>query len=243
MLRVLQVKTAWLAAVCLAAGMAWVVSGHANRSRAIESPVTGQLLRGQTIVVDPGHGGRDSGAVGSQSREADINLAVALELRHWLRRAGAKVLMTWSRPDQLSKERNFRVTDRATWIQGTHADLLLDIHCNSGIAAHGPQVFYADGEASHLLAHLISQELHFFTHTHRQVERIKQYVLEHAGMPAVNVEVGFINHRGDEKLLMQPAYQRLLSWYILIGVERWYLRNRWPARLDDALPPAPMMHR
>jgi N-acetylmuramoyl-L-alanine amidase len=242
-LRLIWLRMSWLAAACLAAGLALAATGRPSPAATVVSPVTGDLRRGTTVLLDPGHGGRDPGALGSASREADVNLLVALALRAWLERAGARVLMTWSRPGQLSPERNFTVRQRAAWIQATHGDVLLDIHCNSGIAAHGPQVFYSDGAASFRLARLVTAELHDFTGGRRPVERIAQYVLEHAGMPAVNVEVGFINNPADERLLLDPRYRRRLTWSILLGVERWVLESRWPRALDDDPPPPPMVRR
>ena len=54
-------------------------------------------LKGRRIVIDPGHGGRFSGAVGMQGlREADINLAVGLHLWGLLKQAGAEAIMTRS---------------------------------------------------------------------------------------------------------------------------------------------------
>jgi N-acetylmuramoyl-L-alanine amidase len=206
-------------------------------------PLAGNLLRGRTIVLDPGHGGYDPGALGRMSREADINLAIALKLRMWLQLAGARVLMTWSRPGEIPPDRKYKVRERAAWIAATHANLLIDIHCNSGQSAWGPQVFYWDGAPSRLLADYVSDELHYFTKSRRAVTRIDQYVLRHAGMPAINVEVGFINNSREEQKLLDPAYQRALAWYIFIGIERWYLRGRWPLRLLESPPPTDLLAR
>jgi N-acetylmuramoyl-L-alanine amidase len=243
MFEVVRLRGPVLAAVALVLALGVVVAASHAEGPSPGSPLTGDLLRGRTVVIDPGHGGYDPGALGRLSREADINLAVALQLREWLRLAGARVLMTWSRPGQIPANRKYRVRDRLQWISSVHPNMLIDIHCNSGVGARGPQVFYWDGATSRLLADYVTDELRWFTHTKRPVTRINQYILRYATVPAINVEVGFINNPREERSLINPAYQRNLAWYIFIGIERWYLRGRWPAHLLKVPPPTELLSR
>lgn len=80
-----------------------------------------------TIVIDPGHGGRDPGAHGQRgTEEKDITLKVALKLRDLLRKEpGVRVLMTRDRDVFVELE------DRAKYANGNEADLFLSIHVNS----------------------------------------------------------------------------------------------------------------
>jgi N-acetylmuramoyl-L-alanine amidase len=80
-----------------------------------------------TIVIDPGHGGRDPGARGQRgTEEKDITLKVALKLRDLLRRQpGIRVLMTRERDQFVELE------DRAKFANGQEADLFVSIHVNS----------------------------------------------------------------------------------------------------------------
>jgi N-acetylmuramoyl-L-alanine amidase len=80
-----------------------------------------------TIVIDPGHGGRDSGARGQRgTEEKDITLKVALKLRDLLsRQPGVRVLMTRERDQFVELE------DRAKFANGVGADLFVSIHVNS----------------------------------------------------------------------------------------------------------------
>jgi N-acetylmuramoyl-L-alanine amidase len=80
-----------------------------------------------TIVIDPGHGGRDPGARGQRgTEEKDITLKVALKLRDLLRRQpGVRVLMTRDRDQFIELE------DRAKFANGQAADLFVSIHVNS----------------------------------------------------------------------------------------------------------------
>lgn len=98
-------------------------------------PVTRQLTQAErqarldieTIVLDPGHGGKDPGAVGSGGlTEKEVVLDVALRLRDLLRdRLGKKVLMT------RDKDAFLELDDRAKFANGHKADLFVSIHINS----------------------------------------------------------------------------------------------------------------
>lgn len=207
-------------------------------------PIAGDLLSGRTIVIDPGHGGWDPGARGRRTIEATVNLDMALKLKTWLKMAGARVLMTWDSPKDIPADRKYRVRERAEWINRQHADVLIDIHCNSGHPSfRNPQTFYWDGAASYHLARDVQEELKYFTHSKRDVKRIDQYVLRYAQMPAINVEVGYLTNAQEERLLMSPAYQEQLTWYIFVGLERWLLKGRWSADLLDAPPPTDLLIR
>jgi N-acetylmuramoyl-L-alanine amidase len=207
-------------------------------------PMAGDLLSGRTIIIDPGHGGWDPGARGRHTTEAVVNLAVALKLKAWLEMAGARVLMTWDSSTDIPADRKYRVTERLDWINRQHADVLIDIHCNSGHASfRNPQTFYWDGAPSYHLAHDVQEELQYFTHSKRDVKRIDQYVLRYAQMPAINVEIGYLTNPHEERLLMNTAYQEKLTWYIFVGLERWLLKGRWSADLLDAPPPTDLLVR
>lgn len=234
----------WWPALLLAAAFAVAARpGGPAAATTPGTPLAGRLMQGRVVVLDPGHGGYDPGAIGRQAQEARINLAVALALKDWFERAGARVLMTWSSPADIPAHRKYRVEDRVRWINATDGEVLIDIHCNAGAGAWGPQVFYWDGAPSRLLADYVAQELHYFTHTHRAVTRIDQYVLRHARMPAINVEVGFITNPREERQLLDPGYQRELAWYIFVGTERWFLRSHWPPNLLQAPPPTDLLVR
>lgn len=229
----------WLA--CL--GLLYHLGG-AYSAPAQAFPMEGDLLAGRTVVIDPGHGGFDPGARGRQAAEDRINLEVALALKAWFQRAGARVLMSWSKPKDIPRFKKFRVTDRIDWINRTHGDVLIDIHCNSGYHAYrGPQTFYWNGAGSYHLARDIQQELQYWTHTRRGVTRINQYVLRYAKMPAVNVEIGFISNPREEALLMSSQYQRDIAWYIFVGTERWFLKGRWPEKSLSLPPPTHLLVR
>lgn len=94
----------------------------------------------QTVVVDPGHGGHDVGAVGRRGiMEKDVNLGVARELRRYLEReSDLKVVLTRDRDEYLE------LADRAEIANSNSGDIFLSLHCNSWFndGAHGLETYF-----------------------------------------------------------------------------------------------------
>lgn len=96
-----------------------------------------------TVVIDPGHGGRDVGALGRVSKEKDINLKVALALGDLIKKnyPGIKVVYTRSKDAFVELGRRAAIANKAK------ADLFISIHTNStaagrkGTTAHGTETF------------------------------------------------------------------------------------------------------
>lgn len=81
----------------------------------------------QTIVIDAGHGGKDPGALGKNSHEADINLAVALKLGDYIKENMRDVKVIYTR----DKDKFVELNERANIANRNNADLFISIHCNS----------------------------------------------------------------------------------------------------------------
>ncbi|MGI6604698.1 MAG: stalk domain-containing protein [bacterium] len=119
--------------------------------------VSSSPVAGRYIAVDPGHGGREPGAV-SQSGllEKDINAAIAARVAELLRIAGAKVLMVREGDDTV----DFR--DRPEIANKAGVEAFVSIHCNSFTEAskRGTEVYYCqDGREGKKLAEAIHKEL------------------------------------------------------------------------------------
>jgi N-acetylmuramoyl-L-alanine amidase len=99
------------------------------RSAARKSPasVAAQLgLKMRRVVVDPGHGGRDTGAIGPHGiREKDVALAIARELAHRLRALGFTVILTRKDDSYVALDERTRIANQA------RADLFVSVHCNA----------------------------------------------------------------------------------------------------------------
>ncbi len=99
------------------------------RSAARKSPasVAAQLgLKMRRVVVDPGHGGRDTGAIGPHGvREKDVALAIARALAQRLRALGFTVILTRKDDSYVSLDERTRIANQA------RADLFVSVHCNA----------------------------------------------------------------------------------------------------------------
>lgn len=184
-------------------------------------------LTGIKIMVDPGHGGTDPGAIGPTGvREADANLAMSLKLRDRLEDMGAEVRMTRdtdrnvSRPGAPQKEElQARVALANSW----PADLFVAVHSNSSTVPtlKGTQTFHARqaSRTSREMAKSIHENM--VATTGRKDLKVRQadfYVVKHTHMPAVLVETAFVSNPEEEKLLADPEFHGLVADAIAKGV-------------------------
>ncbi|HUK83747.1 MAG TPA: N-acetylmuramoyl-L-alanine amidase [Verrucomicrobiae bacterium] len=197
-----------------------------------------------TILVDPGHGGRDEGTHGAHTREKDMTLDVATRVLHYLSGVtGLHTLMT------RASDVTTPLEQRVELCQSDHADLYVSIHFNSGGVADGIETYCVppagepttahapyEGEresASEVaavtnnrfdalnvwLAHCIQQSLLLATHANdRGVRRARFYVLRNAPCPAVLVEAGFLSNRAEEAKILTPEYREALARAIADGI-------------------------
>lgn len=83
-------------------------------------------LKVRRVIIDPGHGGHDTGAIGPKgTREKDIVLAISLKLRDKLQAQGIEALMT------RETDRFVALEDRARFANRRKGDLFVSIHCNA----------------------------------------------------------------------------------------------------------------
>jgi len=99
----------------------------AKQSRGSELTLAEQLgLKVRRVVIDPGHGGHDTGAIGKEgTREKDVALSISKKLAEALREKGLEVVLT--RED----DRFIRLEDRAKFANAEHGDLFISVHCNA----------------------------------------------------------------------------------------------------------------
>lgn len=208
------------------------------------------VLAGKGVVLDPGHGGPDGGAVGrSGSVEKAITLDVALRLRDLLTQAGARTLLT--REDDrdlagaatrsLRQRKREDLTARTALGNDSGADVFLSIHANSFPslpAMHGAQTFYlasASSENRRLATALQDELVRLTGNTDREPnQRIDQYLLENLKIPAVTVEVGFLSNPREEQLLLTPEYRQQVAWSLFVGLVRYFQMGALPARARPA---------
>jgi len=169
-------------------------------------------LQGRTVVIDPGHGGRFIGAVGSQGlRESDINLAVGLYLWGLLHQAGAKAWLTRSADVDLCPRESPNLEEdlyaRSHVSNNLKADLFISIHHNSDIndrKKNNTQVYYklTDPGASQDLARSVARELRAGQFIPEVFVFPGNYrVLRNTEAVAILGEASFITNRNNETRL------------------------------------------
>ncbi|WP_066196259.1 N-acetylmuramoyl-L-alanine amidase CwlD [Gracilibacillus timonensis] len=189
-------------------------------------------LAGQTIVLDPGHGGADGGAEGSDgTQEKEIALAVSHQLQDYLQQAGAIVYLTREGDYDLAEEGTTSLSRRKTedihqrvaFIKENEADLFLSIHLNALPAKQwrGAQVFFYPGkEQNEVLAKSIQSTIrHHLENTTREALAIEHiYLLQHAEAIGALVEIGFLSNEEERALLTSPDYQQKMAASIYQGI-------------------------
>jgi N-acetylmuramoyl-L-alanine amidase len=172
------------------------------------------------VVKDPGHGGKDCGAVGASGlHEADVNLSVALMVADRLR-PFMDVVMTRSTDEFID------LSPRAEIANNVGANAFLSIHCNSvdDSSAHGTETFSFPGAVN-------GKKLATVVHKHvvdalgltdRGLKEANFAVLRETNMAACLVELAFISNHDEEKLLASKATQRKVANAIADGIAEYF---------------------
>lgn len=181
------------------------------------------VLADKVIVVDAGHGGFSTGATAGPIKEKNIVLAIALKLRADLESCGAKVVMT------RDKDVYVGLDDRPLLANSIHADLFVSVHNDSnGVpnSASGTSTYYHfQDPSSRALAHCVQQQIVGVSGLPSR-GALSDSVLYHSGlavlrlsrMPAVLVEVAYINNRRDRLKLLDDDFQGRVAKAICEGV-------------------------
>lgn len=192
-----------------------------------QDPINDGPLSGLVIAVDPGHGGSDPGTIGYQGTfEKDVVLEISLYLGEFLAQAGAEVVYTRDKDVYVSIFERPEIAARA----GAH--LFVSVHVNSHIekgVARGTETLYrAKDPVSQIFARTVQDELvEAITLIDRRIwGRDDLAIFNGTKIPAILVEVGFLDHPDEEVLLRAPGFQKIAAEGIYKGIERFYLENK-----------------
>lgn len=169
------------------------------------------------IYIDPGHGGSDPGALGPTGlQEKDINLNIASKVRQILEDHGVVAILT--RKDDTRVD----LASRVKMANDDKADYFVCIHTNSGPSpkATGTEIFaFPNSNLGTELANNIQRALVAEINLPNRGVKYKDfYVLKNTKMPAVLVEVAFINNPEEEKLLRDEKFLYKASLGISKGI-------------------------
>jgi len=195
----------------------------------------------RTVVLDPGHGGGDTGTRGSRSTEKTLTLDLAKRVERQLELAGLNVILTRTRDETLS------LPDRVEFAARKRADLFVSLHFNSGGSADGIETYcvppagapstatsfrklfgHADDdtcpgnktdERNLWLAHSVQRSLLKSTGANdRGVRRARFVVIRDVKCPAILVEAGFLSNRREEQRILTTDYRDKLAKAIADGI-------------------------
>ncbi len=189
------------------------------------SPQTRPIQQGRAVVViDPGHGGNDTGAIGIGGlREIDVVLPISTQVRDILEQNGVQVVMTREYDREVDLEPRTQLANRV------NADLFISIHANAidmtRPDVNGIETYYFQSRSGQLLAQYIHNSILQTTGApNRGVREARFYVLRHTSMPAVLVEVGFVTGAQDAQKLADPAYRSVMAEAIARGILQYMQR-------------------
>lgn len=181
------------------------------------------------IVLDPGHGGSDSGAIGPTGvTEKSVSLAVSLKAQRLLTNAGYQVVMTRTTDIDVAAPGVPDPTELQARVDKAppNAALFISVHCNAfaNSTANGMETFHAPTAVKgSRLARLLNEELAKLGGlNNRGVKAARFYVMTHSQCPSSLIELGFITNPREEKLLANDDYQQKLAQAITNAVNRYF---------------------
>lgn len=173
------------------------------------------------IVIDPGHGGKDPGAIGLGGlQEKVVVLSISQEVAQVLRQRGFQVVMTRNNDTFVSLQERVAIAERH------NGNVFVSIHANAvgrnQTQVNGLETYYF--QSGLRLAQTIHRTiLRRLNVRDRNVRRARFYVLRNTSMPAVLVEVGFLTGSIDNRNLSNPTYRQRMGEAIAEGIIE-YLR-------------------
>ena len=179
------------------------------------------------VVIDPGHGGPDPGAVWKRNEptEKEINLDIAKKARDFLKAKRVEVAMT------RDEDKEVELKKRVEEANKPNVSCFVSIHTNSAIStkAKGFEVYYhPDSSESMRLANALSVEYRKILPSvaFRGIKPTRYlYVIRRSRPPAVLIEVGFISSEEDRRILYDPEKREAIALAVANGISSW-LRTR-----------------
>ncbi len=185
-------------------------------------------LKGKVIVVDPGHGGSDAGAIGPNNvLEKNVTLAIARDLRQLLSDGGATVIMTRTSDNDVTDEATLDIDElqaRVDIANQANADLFISIHTDS-FDKHetGTTTYFcpgSSGDLARLVQDSMVSQLNLYD---RGAQPNDFYVLKNTNMPAILTEAAFISNPKEEKLLANRNFDKKVAIGIYNGIKKYFL--------------------
>lgn len=193
--------------------------------------------KGKIILIDPGHGGIDGGAVSKSGiMEKDINLKISLKLRDKLTKEGFNVMMTreedkglYEDEGRIRKKKIEDLNNRCKIKNESKCDMFVSIHLNAFPESkyYGSQVWYSRNRYSQKLAKVIQDNLRNdldSSNNRKEKPALDSYKVlrNNDDMPSVLVECGFLSNILEEEKLKDDEYQSKIADSIVKSIKSYY---------------------
>jgi N-acetylmuramoyl-L-alanine amidase len=174
------------------------------------------------IVIDPGHGGKDSGGIGMNGLlEKDVALPISQKVAEILQQNGVQVVMTRNTDSYISLQERVDIAERA------NANLFVSIHANSNSTRpdiNGLETYYYDSGYS--LAQVVHNNiLQSVNVKNRGVRKARFYVLRKATTPSILIETGHLTGNEDAPKFASSEYRNQIATAIGRGILQ-YLQQK-----------------
>lgn len=219
---VLAEQNNWLQIKLADGRTGWIYGAYV--SRFFSPPGAGDALAGRVIVIDPGHGGSDPGAVGITGlQEKEVVLDVSLRVADQLRAAGAEVIMTRETDVFISLVQRVAISESAG------ADVFVSVHANAhpSSAIGGTETYYyhnkATSNASFKLASSLQHELVGALGLRNiGVKYASFLVIRQTSMPSALVELAFLSNAHEESLMRTNEFRQNAADAIVRGIKNYF---------------------
>lgn len=195
-------------------------------------PVAPVSPGGGVIVIDPGHGGSDCGAMnrGLNLSEASVTLDICKRLQAILKAQGWNVVMTRTTDVDVSYANSSAREElgaRCKVANDAKADLFVSVHCNASVNAssNGTSIHYYKQSDYVLASQLQSSVMGSTGRNNRGLQANRFYVLAHTQMPAVLVETAFLTNSTEGSLLNDPNYRQKIAEGLAQGLRQYAARQ------------------
>lgn len=201
------------------------------------------------ILIDPGHGGIDGGAVSKKGTiEKDINLKISLKLKKELEARGFDVVLTreedkglYSDTGKIRDKKNEDLNNRCKVKNETKCHAFISVHLNMFEQSqyYGAQVWYSKEGESGQFAHIIQQNLiKDINNNNKRREKCAKGAYKilrcHDDIPSVLVECGFLSNPTEEEKLKEDSYQQEIAKSLARSVEEFFnIKEERETRLQE----------
>ena len=189
-----------------------------------------------TILIDPGHGGKDYGhlsILSSQLQEKDLNLLISKKIGHYLEHNLSNVKVLYTRTTDVYPT----LDERVAMANSKNVDYMMSVHCNGNEnkAAYGTETHINNFDAKSAYKWASFVEKQFKTRAGRKSRGVKTaadlghslQILKYTKMPTILIECGFITHTSESNYLNSLYGQEIIS-SAIFRATRAFLKYKHP---------------